>query len=744
MSAPAQATAPEISPPKPPEAAPPKGPDAATSVLGDGWEYGPRDYLLNALATTRLAADRSAVGRHFYRLSNFDAVAQAYRGVLIENVSLADRILWIRACLRCARGFEARWMLPHVLKSDVALSELSGREARSIIDLVFEAPIELEQKRSYMTDWLDRGGLQPATLAHLNFQKFRLDIGEGTDVDVVPLIGAHDPKHELDSWLRYVSYAKLAGRLDLVEPTLRSLLQAPDGPSAEVLAAAITYDPQIVVDEVDFAGLSGQFLATPRLLGQLATYRTLFSDAVERGQAALVAAYADASIYDKNATLALFLQHDLLDLANKAIDADQLPDTVLPAINAKGLSAFERGDYYYARECFTQVMRQNPADSAAAGGLRFCLPRTGATIADILTVRDELGYGVSSGGIPGRRPSVGNEMTIALLFSGSYVPGLVTKGLLPHWQALKRALGDRFLNYELLPDGKGKSLFVIADDGVSDEVRTAQFYNSLSQRFDRITIACDPRLEGLLQRSFPSITFVPSFRNRKGLDDRVGRLGTRSAFLNGVLSKFLTIEAEAHLQEADYITFGQSLFFNHFMGHLPRSEGAYLVPAHPRPKGERRRIGLIWRSHLTTGWRRAMYLDVEEFAPLLNVSADFVSIQHMITADEQAFCNKAGISIPEDVDLYNDFEAIADLTAGMDLVIGLSTLPIELAAAVGTPVWMLGYSPENYFLRTANGASEVDRYTANSTIIAPPGMDFSMPKTQCVAAVMAEAVRRLS
>ncbi len=72
----------------------------------------------------------------------------------------------------------------------------------------------------------------------------------------------------------------------------------------------------------------------------------------------------------------------------------------------------------------------------------------------------------------------------------------------------------------------------------------------------------------------------------------------------------------------------------------------------------------------------------------------------------------------------------------------ISSAPLELAAAVGTPVRMLGFSPENYFLRTTGGRSPEDRLTCNSEIVAPPWIDFSAPREECVALVM-EDLRRL-
>ncbi|HJF50762.1 MAG TPA: hypothetical protein K8W24_13400, partial [Brachybacterium paraconglomeratum] len=69
--------------------------------------------------------------------------------------------------------------------------------------------------------------------------------------------------------------------------------------------------------------------------------------------------------------------------------------------------------------------------------------------------------------------------------------------------------------------------------------------------------------------------------------------------------------------------------------------------------------------------------------------------------------------------------------------------PMELAAAVGTPTWLLGFSPENYLYRTAGGRTSVDQLSRNSTIIAPPWIDFTASYEECVELVMADCRTRL-
>lgn len=155
-------------------------------------------------------------------------------------------------------------------------------------------------------------------------------------------------------------------------------------------------------------------------------------------------------------------------------------------------------------------------------------------------------------------------------------------------------------------------------------------------------------------------------------------------------------------------------------------------------------MGLVWRSHFSGGTRRMMYIGLEQLTPLLDVDGvEFWSIQHATDDAERASLEEHGIRQIHDVDLFDDLEGLAAHVASMDLVIGISTVPMELAAAVGTPTWLLGFSPENYLYRTAGGRTSVDQLSRNSTIIAPPWIDFTAPYQECVDLVLAECRTRL-
>jgi hypothetical protein len=465
--------------------------------------------------------------------------------------------------------------------------------------------------------------------------------------------------------------------------------------------------------------------------------------------AAQNAFFRHASTLEQDAILRGFIRNELIKEATRLTDIVYLPDTVLPRLYLAGYRFLCDGNYQSAKDCFFESLEQDPSDNFAAMGLRFALPRTGKPMDAILEIRGKIGYGTRSFGrtgisTQGTTPLA--ELTSAFLMTGKYVEGLSTKRL--QWASLKQHFGSKFLNYEPFPiDKQNSSLFVIGDDGVGDEIRAAQFYGQLVGKFKRIIISCDPRLANLFSVSFPSITFVPVSRRRKGLQTPIASNAPRLYGFTQKVADILTEECRPLLQSADLITLSQGLFYNFFAGHIKKPDpGPYLLSPKGRrlPNSANLRVGLLWRSHFSSTWRKLMYLSIQDFVPILALPGiEFWSIQHEIDEQERQFCRQHNIQLIEDVDLFNDFDGLATYLTSMDLLIGISSVPIELGAALGVPVWLLGFSPENYWLRTAGGLDEYDRFTMNSIVIGPSSKDFSASRDTCCLEVFSEVRRRL-
>jgi len=126
----------------------------------------------------------------------------------------------------------------------------------------------------------------------------------------------------------------------------------------------------------------------------------------------------------------------------------------------------------------------------------------------------------------------------------------------------------------------------------------------------------------------------------------------------------------------------------HAGGYLPVSEP---IPAHlqlPARNG-RPRIGLVWAGSADNKIDRRRSMPASLFAELMStVNAEFVSLQVGQKANDTARLPAGKIVLAAD-GMVKDFAETAAVIAQLDLVIGVDTAVLHLAAAMGKPAWML-------------------------------------------------------
>lgn len=316
----------------------------------------------------------------------------------------------------------------------------------------------------------------------------------------------------------------------------------------------------------------------------------------------------------------------------------------------------------------------------------------------------------------------------ALAHRAARPPNRALSALLPgRYSGMSRAFGQ--------PGARVDRLGVIGWEGVADEIRWAQTYDLLPQLARSTLISCEPRLLTLMQRSFPwaEIAAVPRRWTHHWGPAPILRPGVPEPALSAAVDEALL----TRLGGCDRVLFADEISF-----HLTREQPgrlevhrAGLTHGYLRPDPERVAlhrdwlartagglpcVGLLWRSQVQYGSRNAHYLDLDDLLPLVaQRHAQFVVLQARMTGAELAACNAAGIVVPQGVDLYDDFEEIAALTAALDLVAGVSSLPYELAAAVGTPVWLTAVSPQGIYQRRGTCPDTRDQLTLNGHLIVP-------------------------
>jgi len=237
----------------------------------------------------------------------------------------------------------------------------------------------------------------------------------------------------------------------------------------------------------------------------------------------------------------------------------------------------------------------------------------------------------------------------------------------------------------------GKRILVIGEQGLGDEFMFANALPDLIRAVGangKVQIAVDPRLVPLFQRSFPDAQ-VGSYDDRK-LVHRDGDKELRFipwATANG---------------EPDYQVLMGSLlqYFRKRLQDFPRE--AFLVPDAARVEQYRAQLaalgsgpfaGICWRSMMMTGKRGKYYSALDEWAPILKTpGVTFINVQYGDCADELARAQEMhGMKIHsiEGLDLKQDIEGAAALSAALDLVISAPTAAAATAGSVGTETWFL-------------------------------------------------------
>jgi tetratricopeptide (TPR) repeat protein len=218
-------------------------------------------------------------------------------------------------------------------------------------------------------------------------------------------------------------------------------------------------------------------------------------------------------------------------------------------------------------------------------------------------------------------------------------------------------------------DLTGRTLLVLAEQGLGDAIMFARFLEPLAQRGARVLLACDRRLIPLLAAAPGVARAVPRDRELPDCDfwvDQMSlphRLGTTLA----------TIPAAAGYLRAD-----------------PARVAAWAARLPKRREGARR-IGLAWAGNPLHSNDARRSCPAAALRPLTAMAGDeFVSLQ---VGPEAAEARSLGLA-DHSAGLL-DLADTAGLLAGLDLLITVDTAVAHAAAALGKPTWlMLPHAPD--------------------------------------------------
>lgn len=213
-------------------------------------------------------------------------------------------------------------------------------------------------------------------------------------------------------------------------------------------------------------------------------------------------------------------------------------------------------------------------------------------------------------------------------------------------------------------------VLINCEQGLGDEVMFASCVNDFAEHAGQCTLECDPRLVQMFTRSFPSVSVVAknSF-DASTLDCRISA---------GDLPHYVR-KNDADFRGAAYLCADTEL----------RGAWRERLSALSQPL----KIGFSWRGGAETRAVAARSIDLKYWKPLFkSLNANFVNLQYRTSPQELAeLAEIAGDTLChfDDLDAFNDIEALAALISELDLVISADNATVHLAGALGVPVWIL-------------------------------------------------------
>ncbi|HWO99886.1 MAG TPA: tetratricopeptide repeat protein [Methylococcus sp.] len=224
----------------------------------------------------------------------------------------------------------------------------------------------------------------------------------------------------------------------------------------------------------------------------------------------------------------------------------------------------------------------------------------------------------------------------------------------------------------------GKTLLVYAEQGLGDEIMFASCIPDLiRQAQGRIVLECNPKLERLLQRSFPAVEVIgmprtlgtPAWLAERGPVDYQSAIGDLPGWFRPDGSSFPS--------HGGYLR-PDSRRVEHWRGRLATL-------------GEGPKIGISWRGGLARTRRDLRSIPLLEWLPLLTLAGiHFVSLQYTDCSQEITQLRECcGIRIQHWQEAIDDYDETAALVTALDGVISVCTAIVHLGGALGRPVWVL-------------------------------------------------------
>ena len=262
------------------------------------------------------------------------------------------------------------------------------------------------------------------------------------------------------------------------------------------------------------------------------------------------------------------------------------------------------------------------------------------------------------------------------------------------WRWKMHGISDFLLHPRHFPsklwDGsslKGKSILLHGEQGLGDEIRMASLIPEILNMGAEVTLECERRLIDVFERSFKGIKaiphkFNPDYEKTMSEFDFQCPLGTLPMYLRPTIEDFDKKQPKSFIiPDPDRVAFWKER----------------LDKISDKPK-----IGIAWRSGKLDIKRSIYYATPDELGPIFSLKDDveFINLQYGddCHGELEEFKRLYGVVVHnwDDIDLKNDIDDAFALTANMDLMLGASTSPTDMAPAVGVETYIYLLNLDGY------------------------------------------------
>ena len=361
------------------------------------------------------------------------------------------------------------------------------------------------------------------------------------------------------------------------------------------------------------------------------------------------------------------------------------------------------GDINSALGFIEKIIETHPQASTFKEYLRLCV-LAGCYRKGLIIVREAASLSIEIGDMLPRKIFFGNRLVFEAFDS-----------FRQFW--FKKTISSYFPEkYVEDPKDVQKSILLLAIFGPGDEIRFASLYNKIHAQLEgvEVTFSCDPRLQSLFERSFPSLKFVKIERQR---GNEKLNLETHGDLPGSELNLALDNFGLKALRSRKHISLITDFLSSTIKDYDDFDGLSYLTPCRKtaekwsskKPQGLV--VGISWRSSLTTASRNEHYLTIKDLAPIFDLNyVTFVNLQYDDCSEELEWVNKrwpGKIWDPEHLNQYNELDDVAALMSTLPLIISPATTVAEMSGALGIPTWLLSNSSELHWRKKDTTGEDV-------------------------------------